>query len=334
MPLGRLRRPALAAVFLCMPLTACVDGSAVSGPDLTFDVPLALAPVFMESVTDVPPGPITHVRLEAVDLETRQIVGASTHAVNPDASQWLLELTVEIPAYSELDVDVLVVLLSGDQSAGLPEWSGRSGRIALSASTPDRSIQQLPVYRGPPANLDVTALDASVTGELVDGDRVALDYQIQGGGAGTRVFLRSLDPSIVDFDGDMVVGTGVGTGRVIAEAGPVADTVTVTVAPWPLPDPERIDESAPSLDDSGTRLLGNLGDAAGAAEISSGMQALSTALASGSGGDIVRAIDSVRTSIASYNGGNWGPDGPDLSLVLHSLDVLELTLQNARGNTR
>lgn len=328
----RLRARALVALSLCIPFAGCVDGSVLAGPEDTFRVPVALAPVFMESVTDLPPAPITRVRLEAVDLSDGRIVGAATHPVNPDDDTWLVEVAVEVPAYRELRTQVLVVLMSGDDATPVEEWSGRTGELILDASTPDRSVRTLPVYRGPPANLDVTALDVRPTGAVVDGRRTGLEFDVTGATTGARVFLRSLDPGLLAVDGDGLVGLGVGSARLIAEAGPVVDTVLVDVRPLPIPPQAEIEKSAgPGLADGGTRLLGHLADAAGAAAIAGGMRAIEQAIAAGAGGDIVRAIADTRELIRNYNDGDWGPDGPDLSLVLHALDVLERTLDAIPG---
>ena len=325
-------RTALLASVVGASLSGCVDASRAVGPDeTTIPMPVALAPVFMEPATDAPAAPVTHIRLEATDQDTGAIVGSQVIEVNPDDATWLVELTVEVPALTRLDVEILLVLLSGDPTAAVEEWSGRTGVLSLSASTPDRTVNTLPVYRGPPANLDVERVEASLSRALVDGDRVPLQYQLQGGGTGARIFLKSLDPDVVQLDGDVVIGRGVGVGRIVAEAGPAVDTVTIDVAPFELPNPDEIEVVGPSLDDSSTRLLGGLSDAAGAQAIADGFTALEAAIASGSGGDILRALQATRQSVADYNGGSWGAEGPELSLVLHSLDVLELTVRGNQG---
>lgn len=320
-------------VVLLALLSGCVDGERISGiDDPVFPVGVALAPVFMNTVTSVPAQPITHVRMTATDILTGNAVGSTVVPVDANDATWLLELTVEVPAQTVLTVKVELVLMSGDQTAGVAEWSGRTGELKLSASTPTRDVQSLAVYRGPPANLSVTGIEASVPGELVDGDRMAAQYSVQGGGNGVQVYMRSLDPEVVDVDGGVLVGRSVGTGRVIAEAGPAVDTFSVAVAPWPLPPREQVEAAGPGLDDSATRLLGGLSDAAGSAAISQGLADVASALEGASAGNIFRAIETARAAISGYNGGNWGADGPELSLVGHSLDVLELTLRSTRGN--
>lgn len=314
-------------------LSGCVDGDRISGiHDPVFPVGVALAPVFMNFESSAPAQPITHVQLTARDVLTGETRGSTVVAVDPASETWLLEMTVDVPAQTVLKVIVELVLMSGDQTAGIAEWSGRSGDLTLSASTPTRDVQSLSVYRGPPANLSVTGLDASLSGELVDGDRAVAQYSVQGGGQGVRVYFRSLDPTVAEMDGGVVLGRSVGNARIVAEAGPAMDTFSVAVAPWPLPARDKVDASGPSLEDSAGRLLGGLSDAAGSAAISDGLAGLATALKGASAGDIFRAIESARSAISGYNGGNWGADGPELSLVAHSLDVLELTLRSTRGN--
>lgn len=327
------RRPHIAALAGLTLLWGCVDGERISGiADPTFPVGIALAPVFMNTVSSTPAQPITHVRLTATDILTGAPVGTNVVAVDPDAGTWLLEMSVQVPAQTVLKVNVELVLMSGDQAAGVAEWSGRSPTVTLSASTPTRDVQSLAVYRGPPANLSVTAISASIAGELVDGDRAAAQYSIQGGGDGVRVYFRALDPEVAEMDGGVIVGRSVGTARIVAEAGPAVDTFTVAVSPWPLPPQEQVDAAGPSLADSSGRLLGGLSDAAGSAAISDGLSQVANALSGASAADIFRAIETARAAISGYNGGNWGAEGPELSLVAHSLDVLEHTLRSTRGN--
>ncbi len=328
-----IRRPRILIIFCLTLLSGCVDGERISGiVDPTFPVGIALAPVFMNTISSAPAQPITHVRLTATDVLTGAPAGSTVVAVNPDAGSWLLEMAVQVPAQTVLKVTVELVLMSGDQSAGVAEWSGRSPPVTLSASTPTRDVQSLNVFRGPPANLSVTGISGSAAGELVDGDRVAAQYSLQGGGDGVRVYFHSLDPAVAEMDGGVIVGRSVGTARIVAEAGPAVDTFTVAVSPWPLPPRDQVDAAGPSLADSSGRLLGGLSDAAGSAAILQGLSGVVSALNGTSAGDIFRAIESARAAISGYNGGNWGAEGPELSLVAHSLDVLEHTLRSTRGN--
>jgi uncharacterized protein YjdB len=124
-------------------------------------------------------------------------------------------------------IEVEVVRAQGDDR--LVIWSGSAGPVPLAPG--DRKTVAVELLRGPLAQRGLSGLSISgVPGDLVIGDTAQASVSGSPGGTPVEPFWGSLDPDILSVDGSgRVVGLTQGTARLVAAAGPVADTVQVNV---------------------------------------------------------------------------------------------------------
>src|SRR5205085_2538062 len=110
--------------------------------------------------------------------------------------------------------------------------------LAVAPGDQPSEVHEVPLYRGPPENLGVTGVKlTNLPQAVIEGEAFAAAAVVSGGGPNSAVFFGSLDPSIATVTADGRVTTlKRGTARIVATAGPKADTGSVVVKPWPLPD--------------------------------------------------------------------------------------------------
>ena len=203
-------------------IAGCVDEGSLVGPPGSAH--LNLAPQFV-STTATTSAPIARVRLQARTSDGTSL-GELDVEVDPNAPSWELLLPVEIgdePVQAAVTVEML-------SQAGVVEWSGRV-QIELAV---DAIPEVLPVevFRGPLDNLDIEAVTIGTADTaLVEGDSIAVQAAIDGGGTGTVLFWTSLDTlrARVDVDGvvtALLPGNGI---AIVAVAGPRADTLFLDV---------------------------------------------------------------------------------------------------------
>ena len=189
---------------------------------------LAVVPRFAQVASETDPD-INRIRITARDVSTNAVVGSVVTAVNPADAEWQISLEVELPASGALDVQLTIELLHADGATESVEWSGTT---TVSVSAAQRSpVAVVEVYRGPPANLTVTSVQISgAPSALIEGASAALVATASNATGTARIFWNALDASIatVDDSGN-VHGVRPGAARVVASAGPHADTVTLNV---------------------------------------------------------------------------------------------------------
>ena len=251
---------------------SCVDTSAPDADGSAPDIPvgIAIAPVFQMNSASSAAGQISRIRVTFLRIPGDSLLGSQIVEVDPNASAWDLELSFQIPSATGVSVELLLELLSVTNGVETTEWSGRSGTIAVGGGAPAR-VADVPVGRGPLENMTVDAVslpDSTFTLKEGQSTTIPVGVNTSNGGPAT-VLWTSLSPGVASVNNSgFVTGLVPGDARIVAEAGPKADTALVRVVSVPAgvrisPDTLRFDRlpaqatfSAQVVDARGTALPG------------------------------------------------------------------------------
>ncbi|MFC1791014.1 Ig-like domain-containing protein [Gemmatimonadota bacterium] len=217
-------------------LGGCTEGRAPLDPSAE-GVPafLALNPQFQPSLTTVAAAEIVRIRVVATVFGTGELLGSTEIDVDPNASSWDIQVEVIVPPGIGAQVEFTVELLN----AGLgTEWSGHVGPLTLTPGA-ETTIQNVTIVRGSLDNLSVTAVSISgAPAELLVGQSATLTGSAvsSASSANPQIFWASLDQAVASVTPSgtaattvTVTGLTVGSARIVATAGPQADTVTILV---------------------------------------------------------------------------------------------------------
>lgn len=295
-PVPPFRR--LGMLVAAVSVAACVDGADPIGPAFVDAVHLTAAPVFSAPVLAAEAISLDRIRVTALHASTGSTLATLEQDLDPTASEWVVQLSVDLPTDQTTPLRIQVELASG----GAVEWSGRTGRFDVRGGANPSEVRQVALYRGPVDNLDVTGVEVRGPASLIAGQSAALEAGLSGGGGQAQVFWKSLDPGVatVDRTGRMTT-IAAGVARIVGLAGPAADTLAITVREVTLPNADEVTRSvSPGLEDAAARVTGSMGDAAGAAAISSALGDLGSALSAGDGVGAVGAFEAARAAWESY----------------------------------
>ena len=217
-----------ACTLLLLIATACTEaGEPVS---LTGDgrVRLALQPHFV-SFGATSNAVVSRIRIVARDKATNQEIGRTVEDVNPNATEWQLSVEVKLPGAGTTNVELTIELVDAQSGNETVEWSGTT-TVAVSPGQ-TQSPAALALFRGPLANVGVTAIRiAGAVGPLVEGTTMQLSASAEGATGTPQIFWSALDPGIATVNAaGLVQGVLPGRARIVAFAGPRADTVSITV---------------------------------------------------------------------------------------------------------
>ncbi len=209
---------------------SCVDGESPSVP-VTSTASVAVVPVFQAIVGDGAPAPgeISRIRVTARLASDDSVLETFLREVDPSATEWTLSLEIPVPDGGGATL-LTIELISVTDGAETVEWSGRSAPIQLTAG-PSTQPVTVPVVRGPPENIGVTAISVTPdSARIPEGGTVQLETIVSTDGtAGTRAFWTALDPTVGVDDNGLVTGIAPGLGRVAVGAGAHADTARIFV---------------------------------------------------------------------------------------------------------
>jgi uncharacterized protein YjdB len=220
-------------------LASCTDGDSPVDVDFRRAPALAIRPHF--SVLGGQAGTqlsINRIRLVARDSTSGAILGQQVRdEVDPNAASWTLPLDIRMPeAVSSVVVVVGIELIRAAGEVEQVQWSGRSPGIRVTPGSTQAPDVPITLYQGPPANLEVTAVTIEApASQVVEGDVVELTASASTSIPATpQIFWSSLDPAVAGVGaGGRVTTLRDGTARIVAEAGPRADTVSLTVLQRP-----------------------------------------------------------------------------------------------------
>jgi len=200
------------------------DGATPLAPGTDGTLRLSLLPTAASAITCAAADPISRIRLTAVRDPGGDTIHTQTFDVPPAADTWQLTFEIQVTA----DLARVVVFMELFNAAGAVQCSGMTAPITVD---PSRVEQAAPVdlFDGPADNLRATAVTITTAApSLLEGDSVQLAATVAGPGA-PRVSWRSLDADVATVDADgMVRLRRNGSARIVAQAGFVADTITIT----------------------------------------------------------------------------------------------------------
>ncbi|MBM4182749.1 MAG: hypothetical protein FJ207_00830 [Gemmatimonadetes bacterium] len=207
---------------------------------------LAISPALIPSPADATALPVNHIRMVAARVSDGTVLGTTTVDVDPAAPNWTLSLDVRLPTPSvdvTLTVSLINVGLGGVESI---QFSGVVTPLTLTEGGP--TVQpQVPIVRGPPANVLVTGVTVtSAPDTLLEGRSATLGATATTTGpTGPSIYWTVLDTAVLSVTGPTLTGRVPGTGRVVASAGAHVDTATVVVRAAPTliqvtPDTARL----------------------------------------------------------------------------------------------
>ncbi len=212
-------------------LLQCVDADPPTAPEGADPVLVILNPV-------VPPvrapalETVNRLRVTALRSDTDFVLGRTVMDVDPALSEWQVSLDLEIESSAAVAIRLEMELIHMEGGAETVLWSGRTGSFAVQPGQAVRA-PDTPLFRGGLTNLSVTSvrIDRPVP-DLTEGESHRLTAVVQGAGGSPTVFWRSLEPDLADVSPEGVLtATLPGRPRIVAEAGPRADTVPVEVGP-------------------------------------------------------------------------------------------------------
>ncbi len=225
----RLQARDVALTLACVLLATCTDGSAPTDLDSVAPSFVVFNPVFGSAQSGAQVD-VERVRLTARDSRDGTVLATSTEDVDPNQSQWTLVLELDLKGAAGVQVVVDVELIHLVNNVEQVVWSGRVGPFEVSPGVNVEGGEVL-LYQGGLANLSVTSVEIGSDGLTVrEGSDLGLSARVQGAAGEPTVFWSSLDPGIAPVsERGVVSGLLPGEARIVAQAGPRADTATVAV---------------------------------------------------------------------------------------------------------
>jgi uncharacterized repeat protein (TIGR01451 family) len=215
---------------------SCVGGDAPVAPgEAGRRVSLPIQASVVASAADAAAPPINRIRAVAERVPGGETVDSVVTDVSPTAGSWTLSLSVST-SDPTLVVVVYLQLIHVDASGReTVEYSGRTAPITVvpGGTAEPASVE---VVRGPMDNLSVTSVAISgAPTSLEEGDSATLSVQVTTSDANATpvVFWTVLDAGVAGVSAGVVHALLPGTARVVASAGPEADTVSIAVQARP-----------------------------------------------------------------------------------------------------
>lgn len=219
----------IACLSALVGLVGCADGSRDPLRPASY-VPVLLQPALIPTPADGDALPIHRIRTVAVRTSDEAILGERSTDVDPNADEWVLEVSVETPGVVTAVLYLYLIHVT-EGGAELVQFSGRTEPLTLDPDaesvTPDVTL-----VRGPLSNLGVTSVTVTSTPSiLLVGESGALEATAEYTGDEPTVFWTSSDDAVLSVSGTAASALSVGSISIIASAGAFADTVEVTVLP-------------------------------------------------------------------------------------------------------
>ncbi|MHB1194690.1 MAG: Ig-like domain-containing protein [Longimicrobiales bacterium] len=243
----------LAASLVVALVGSCVDGHSPTGLDFGGTASLSIIPVYA-------PGPqpaegtaeVNRIRVTARLATNDSVLATFVVDVDPNASEWDLQLEIPIPEGGGavvLTIELVNVATGGGETV---QWSGQSAPLPLTPGQPTE-VKEVQVFRGSTENLTVTGLSVTPdSARTLEGDSVQLSASVTTDrpDAKPTVFWASLDTTVATVSSTGLVRSRLpGVARIVAQSGKPADTARVTVVA--IPRSVTISPSAATLTAAG-----------------------------------------------------------------------------------
>ncbi|MEO5510151.1 MAG: Ig-like domain-containing protein, partial [Longimicrobiales bacterium] len=234
--LRRGRKRTVRPIALLAPALVCILATCTMG-----DAPLSPRGAASSSRLTIRPqltvlggsfhsAPITRIHMVARTTPAQTIVADTTVNVGANDPTWSIGMDLSLPdGVQDANIIVTIELISITSGQPTVEWSGVSAPIAVTAGGVSQAPPPVPVFPGPPANLTITSLEAAPDSiVLQEGDSTGFTATATGATGTPLIIWSTLEPSIAAVSVNGVVrGIRNGSARVVAQAGPKADTVRV-----------------------------------------------------------------------------------------------------------
>jgi uncharacterized protein YjdB len=221
---ARARFVAILAGVLLLVAGGCRD-TELFNPNTRSTTRLVLQPYFAVNASSSSAVDINRIRVTVLQRPGGEVVDVEVVEVNPTATSWNLDL--DVPANA--DLTLLIELMNGDAVQ-------YSGRLEVSTTSGDQPPPApIPVFPGPPENLNVTSVSISPRNpSVLEGDPVSLTASVIGGaGSNSVVTWASLTSSVATVAGNGTNATVTtrlpGQTVITAFVGPRTDNITITV---------------------------------------------------------------------------------------------------------
>ncbi|HUF74717.1 MAG TPA: hypothetical protein VMM35_00500 [Longimicrobiales bacterium] len=319
------------AVLSLTVLSGCVDGDLV-GLDGVAPVAISAVPVFaiLPTADELAQLDLLRVKLHGIGdtpLVLERPIDASSEG------EWELTLQVEVTVGRVLSLFLETELIDTDGVLPSVEWSGRTSPFPVRASFDPIELRQVDLYRGPLANLGLTHVDFGAPSlRMVEDATSTLRWSVAGDTTGARLYLRSLDPSVVTVDANgLIRGESKGTTDVVIFGGTVADTISLAVESVVLPTVAEFEAVvSPSMEYVVSDLfVSTFQDGAGASAIRESVATLATAFRDLEPLAVIDSYEAAKSAWRSYGSGSSAQveDGPQLGVVELALILIAHTLQ-------
>lgn len=257
-------RPPLALTVLLL-VGSCVSTDSSTGVgDAVSPADVFVQPAVVPSAADASALPINRIRAVTARWPDEVVLDDTTFVVDPTATEWELAIGVEL---TESPVTARVTLhLIHDDGAGTQsiEYSGRTDTLTVAGGTTTEPAD-IPLVRGPLANLFVTGVAITSSLTVVEGQTLALTADVTTTSSTTpTVFWTSLDTTVATVSGSTALGVAPGPVDIVATAGAVSDTATVTVIVPPVDSVLVSPDSAAVVEGSAIAYTVTLFDSTGA----------------------------------------------------------------------
>ena len=209
--------PALALAVLVL---SCTEGRSPIDPDDARMALVAVGATFPANTLASQAGEISRIRVTVLSFPDRTVLDVLVFEVDPDASEWVLDVEIPIGGGNEQRV-LLLELISVVDGVETVEWSGETAPFTPTFGVvPDEVVVE--VVRGPLDNLAVTSVSISDVEPLLEGGTAQLDVQVQTSrpDASPTVIWLSLDPEVASVDASGLLQALLpGTARITSNAG-------------------------------------------------------------------------------------------------------------------
>jgi uncharacterized protein YjdB len=208
-------------------LLGCADGRDASAPDAAGRAKLSLRASYAGAVAYS--APINRIRLTISMIPSGQTLIQTFPDLDPTDDSW--DLGVEFDLEGTTHVEILAELINFANGIEKVEYSGKLPLFAVSAGDNNAPPNALRIFPGPPENLTITSVEITAPNRaLTEGDQYNLLANVQGGASNTTVLWTSLDPTIATVnESGQLSALLPGTARIVAAAGPRADTLPVAI---------------------------------------------------------------------------------------------------------
>ena len=231
---ARVRAQFFASLVSALFAATCTSGDAPLSPNgFARANHLAIRPEYVVLGGHVQTDPINRIHLLARAQPSQVVLADTILDVSPTDASWNLGIDLRLPENQEnASVVVTIELINSSAAGERVQWSGETAPITVTLGATAPSPPPVLVFPGPPSNLTITGVSITTDSvSIIEGDSALMNASVTGATGTPVVIWSTLDPAVAAVSpAGHVRGVRNGTARVVAQAGPKADTTTVRFA--------------------------------------------------------------------------------------------------------